>query len=272
MRLFLILSLLISSVAFAAPLKGPSYIGICNSKFPCKEALSIFEGQDTKAIGYLSDAFGHECSCVREFLKLPGGKYVRVHLANGTCFPERGRHCEKFDVFYGETQKSTQKKLEKRNPSLLRRYRASIMRTKAILGAPREDLEIRYSLCLECKLSDKARRTLLKEALKHFPKDAIVDSPMNFKCLAGVICEKHGDSMHYSKGQRCISDTDGVSAFEGDLQRLEKQSRQCEAIFYWSYGFNLLPYGYSGRFISPYKRTKAAEDWEFEGVKACIKQ
>jgi hypothetical protein len=272
MKLFLILSLILPIMALAEPLGGASYIGMCNPNFPCERSLKALESSHTKAIGYLADAFGHECSCVRKFLKVPGGKYVRVHLANGTCFPERGRSCSKYDVFYGENQKTAQKKLENKDRKLLQRYRASIMRTKAILGESRKDLTIRYSLCLECKISDKARRVLLNEALKYFPQDSIVDSPMHYECLRGLICEKHGDSMSYKTGQRCISDTDGISLFDANLERLKTNSEQCEAIFYWTTGFNLLPYKYSGQFIPPYKRTKRAEDLEFEGAKACIKQ
>lgn len=274
MKHFLILSvlILICGVALSEPVRGPSFIGICSPNFPCQDALSILEQQREKALGYLADAFGHECSCVREFLKLPGGKYVRVHLANGTCFPERGRRCGKYDVFYGESRKTTEIKLLRKDPKLLRRYRASIIRTKALLGEASDGLRIRYSLCLECPISDRARRVLLKEALKYLPQEMIVDSPIKFKCLSGLICEKHGDAMRYARGQRCISDTDGVSAFEANLQRLNTNSKQCEAIFYWSYGFNLLPYGYRGRFIAPYMRKKAAEDWELEGVRMCIKQ
>jgi hypothetical protein len=272
MKHFLILSLLFSTVALAAPVEGPSYIGMCSKNFPCDEALKVLENSRTKAIGYLADAFGHECSCVRQFLNLPGGKYVRVHLANGTCFPERGRRCGKLDVFYGETKRSAQRKLERRNPELLKRYRESILRTKALLGAPRKDLILRYALCLECPISDRARRVLLREALKHLPRKSLVDSPLRHQCIPGLICEKHGDSMRYSKGQRCISDTDGITFFNANLERLKSNSKQCEAIFYWTHGFNLLPYEYSGPFIPPHKRTKAAEPWELEGAMACIEQ
>lgn len=272
MKLFLILSLLIPSIAFASPVEGPSYIGMCNPNFPCNKALQVFRHHEVKAVGYLADAFGHECSCVKDFMALKGPKYVRVHLANGTCFPERGRRCGKYDVFYKETQKSAQAKLEQKDRRLLSRYRASIMRTKALLGPEREGVTLRYSLCLECSLSDKARRTLLREALGHFPKESLVDSQLRSKCLLGLICEKHGDSMRYDLGQRCISDTDGVSMFNANVQRLKRGSRRCEAIFYWTFGFNLLPYGYSGQFIPPYTRKKAAESWEFEGVQGCIEQ
>jgi len=270
MRLFLILSLLIPVIALAEPIGGASYIGMCNPNFPCDRAMKALQDSRTKAIGYLADSFGHECSCVRRFLKVPGGKYVRVHLANGTCFPERGRKCGKYDVFYRETQKTAQRKLEKKDKNLLRRYRASIMRTKAILGSEREDLILRYSICLECNLSDKARRVLLSEALKHFPQEAIVDSPIRHNCLPGLICEKHGDSPSYRRGQQCISDLDGITMFEGDVERLKRRSRQCEAIFYWTFGFNLLPYGYSGKFIYPYARTDRPDEWEFEGLEGWL--
>lgn len=278
MRPFLILNIfawammlaLSISVAFAAPVRGPSYIGMCNPNFPCKRALRVFRDHEVKVMGYLADAFGHECQCVKDFLALPGKKYVRVHLANGTCFPERGRRCGKYDVFRGETNRSAQVKLERRDRSLLTRYRASIMRTKALLGPDSDVLTTRYSLCLECLISDKARKVLLKEALKHFPLESIVDSPLRFNCLPGLICEKHGDSMRYAKGQRCISDTDGITLFDANLQRLNRNSKQCEAIFYWTFGFNLLPYEYTGDFILPYKRMEEVKEWELLGVKGCI--
>lgn len=272
MRAFLILSLFISSLAFAEPLKGPSYIGMCSPSFPCEKALKVFEGQYDKAVGYLADSFGHECSCVREFLSLPGGKYVRVHLANGTCFPERGRRCGKYDVFYRETKKSAQRKLEQRDPALLRRYRASILRTKALIGEERDDLTVRYALCLECPISDRARKALLREALRYLPRKSIVDSPLRHRCLPGLICEKHGDSMLYARGQRCISDTDGITLFDANLERLNRNSKQCEAIFYWTFGFNLLPYKYTGDFIPPHKRTEEAQEWEFSKVRKCIER
>lgn len=272
MKLFLILSLLFSSVAFAEPLKGPSYIGMCSPRFPCERALQVFEGQEVKTVGYLADSFGHRCQCVKDFMTLEGPKYIRVHLANGTCFPERGRRCGKYDVFYRETKKSAQRKLERRDPRLLGRYRASILRTKALLGEEKENLTVRYALCLECSISDRARKALLREALRYFPKSSIVDSPLNHRCLPGLICEKHGDSMRYGKGQRCISDTDGITLFDANLERLNRNSKQCEAIFYWTYGFNLLPYEYTGDFIPPHKRTEEAQEWELSGVKECIER
>jgi hypothetical protein len=251
---------------YGEPIHGASYIGICNPNFPCEKAL-----QGINALGYLADAFGHRCQCVQRFLKTPGKKYLRVHLANGTCFPERGRKCGRRDVFFRETLKSAEDKLLKRDAALLRRYEASILRTKGLLGATDAETTIRYSLALEAPFSNRARQRLLMIAKKHFPEDSLVDSVLSQRCLKGLICERHGDSMSYRPGQRCISDTDGITLFEANLQRLRSRSESCEAIFYWSTGFNLLPYGYSGKFIYPYDRKHRVGDWELEALRQCLK-
>jgi hypothetical protein len=255
----------IATSALAEPIQGASYIGICNPNFPCKKAL-----QNVSAVGYLADSFGHRCQCVQRFLTNPGMKYLRVHLSNGTCFPERNRRCGKYDVFRGETLETAEQKLIKKDPKLLGRFEASILRTKRLLALSDANTTIRYSLSMEAPFSNKARLSLLEIAKKHLPEEALVDSVLSQRCLKGLICEKHGDSMRYAATQRCISDTDGLSLFDADIDKLRNRSKQCEAIFYWSMGFNLLKYGHKGSFIYPYKRSHKAYDWEFEGLRACI--
>lgn len=203
---------------------------------------------------------------MKRFMTLPGSKYIRVHLANGTCFPERGRRCGPFDVFRGETQASAERKLLRRDATLLRRYRESVRRTIAIVGLGNSTTKVRYSICLECSISNAARRILATEALRFIRREMLVDSIISGSCLEGLICEKHGDSMSYTPGQRCISDTDGKTLFEADIQRLKRASKQCEAVYYWSTGFNLLPYGYRGSFIPPHERRHRASEFEFAGL------
>jgi hypothetical protein len=251
---------------YGEPIQGASYIGICNPNFPCERAL-----QGVNALGYLADAFGHRCQCVQRFLKTPGKKYLRVHLSNGTCFPERRRKCGREDVFYRETLRSAESKILRKDRRILRAYEASILRTKVLLGQADTETTIRYSLNLESPFSNRARRILLEVAKKHLPEEALVDSVLSQKCLSGLICERHGDSMSYLPGQRCISDTDGITLFEADLFKLRARSQECEAIFYWTTGFNLLPYGYSGKFIYPYERKHKAYDWELKGLRECLK-
>jgi hypothetical protein len=254
-----------STWSYAKPIRGASYIGICNPSFPCQKAL-----RGVKALGYLADAFGHRCQCIREFLKTPGPKYLRVHLANGTCFPERGRKCGRKDVFYRESLKSAESKILRRDRGIFRAYEASILRTKRLLSSADAETTLRYSLVLEAPFSNRARQKLLKIAKRHFPEEALVDSVLSQRCLKGLICERHGDSMRYSPDQRCISDTDGIPFSDANLPRLEQHSAQCEAIFYWTTGFNLLPYGYSGKFIYPYERKHQPYDWELNELKVCL--
>jgi hypothetical protein len=260
--LFIITS---STWSYAEPIRGASYIGICNPNFPCQKAL-----RGVKALGYLADAFGRRCQCVQEFLKIPGPKYLRVHLANGTCFPERGRRCGRKDVFYKENLRSAESKILKGDVTLLRRYEASILRTKRLLSSADVETTVRYSLVLEAPFSNRARQRLFEMAKKHLPEEALVDSVLSQRCLKGLICERHGDSMQYIPGQRCISDTDGIPIPEADLERLKQRSTQCEALFYWSTGFNLLPYGYSGKFIYPYERRHRPYDWELNELRICL--
>ena len=154
----------------------------------------------------------------------------------------------------------------------MRAYEASILRTKKLLSGADAETTIRYSLTLEAPFSNRARQRLLEVAKRHLPEVSLVDSVLSQRCLKGLICERHGDSMSYLPGQRCISDTDGITLFEANLERLRSRSQSCEAIFYWSTGFNLLPYGYSGKFIYPYDRKHRAHDWELEGLKQCLEQ
>ena len=76
--------------------------------------------------------------------------------------------------------------------------------------------------------------------------------------------------MRYLKGQRCISDNDGIPLFKTNFERLENNSAQCEAIFYWTHGFNLLEYEYGGPFIPPPLRAAQVSQEELEGVRACL--
>ncbi|MFN4894200.1 MAG: hypothetical protein ACK5HO_00265 [Pseudomonadota bacterium] len=259
-----------SVVAKAEPLDGASYIGICNPSFPCSRALRALDAAPVKAIGYLADAFGYKCECVRKFLQANGPKYVRVHFANGTCFPERGRVCSRFDVFRKRTLKATEREILQKNERTLARYRASVERTVKILAAADSQTQVRYSLCLECPLSNKARRVLLQEALKFVPQEQVVDSVLTQKCLKGLICEKHGESPKFLPGQRCIGDTDGVSFLGTDIRQFKAATSQCEARFYWAYGFNLLDPSYRGAFIAPYRRKEQPTGWELEALGTCL--
>jgi len=248
----------------AEPIRGASYIGMCSPYFPCERALRV----NPEAIGYLADAFGRKCQCVQEALKVPSLKYLRVHISNGTCFPERGRRCEKSDVFYKETQKSAQRKILSGDKAIYRRFLNVLNGSIRLLEG--HGKEIRYSPILESPFPTSVRRRLLRAVERRVGKERTVDSVLSQRCLEGYICERHGDAPRYAKGQRCISDLDGITLFEANLESLKSSSEQCEAVFYWTTGFNLLPYGYKGAFIPPQNRRHKLPEWELEGLRQCL--
>lgn len=268
MRLSLTISLwlwlLLPPPLSAEPIRGASYIGMCSPQFPCQRALQVHP----EAIGYLADAFGRKCQCVQEALKTPSLKYLRVHISNGTCFPERKRRCEKSDVFYKETQKSAQSKILSGDKVIYRRFLNVLNGSIRLLEG--YDKEVRYSPMMESPFSASVRRRLLKIVERRVGKERTVDSVLSQRCLEGYVCERHGDSPQYLKDQKCISDLDGITLFEANLDGLKRRSEQCESIFYWTTGFNLLPYGYEGPFIPPTQRRHKAYGWEFEGLAACL--
>lgn len=227
-----------------------------------------------KRVGVLMETFHKtlgECPCLKKFLSLPGEKYLRIHLTNGTCFRERGRVCGRQELFRGLSLKEADRKLRAQDARLLRRFRASMTKSLGLLPSPiPDDLTLRLSPTLESPFSDAARRVMLKEVeAVGYPKEVLVDSVLTQRCLPGYICEKHGD---YPKVKPpCITDTDGSNFLELDLEYHVARSPQCEARFLWHPGFNLLEENpMQKKFIDPLKRKRTPSQWSLVALAALL--
>lgn len=254
-----LLLLLLPAVAWGQ-LKGPSYIGICHKDWSCAPSLAVWPPGAVKALGFLAVTFGEECPCVRRFLKTEGPKYLRVHIANCTCFGERGRRCGPYEPFHGESIASANRKLRQRNPTLLKRYRRNLQNVRDILEGAVEPLTVRLSLCLESEFSSAARRVLLTEAHKYFPRGHFVDSVVGQPCLPGLVCEKHGLRPAFPPGASCVADTDGDDYRGTHLGGFLGRARACEAAFLWEPSFNALT-GKEPAFVDPRKRVATPRDF-----------
>lgn len=244
---------------------GASYLGLCHRLWPCDESLRVFDGLPVKRLGFLAPpTFGKSCPCYRKFLSLPGPKEVRVHLANGTCFRERGRACGPGEVFEGESLASADRKLRRRRPDLLRRYRTNAVRVRTLLASS-PDAIVRTALCLECPVSHPARRALLSVAREVFPGGTFVDSVLTQACLTGpdVVCEKHGAAPRLSAP--CVADTDGDDFQAIDVDRYRARTSRCQTAFLWGMRFNLLDG--SGRFVPPPERTTRPTRADFAALR-----
>jgi hypothetical protein len=248
---------------------GASYIGFCHKLWPCERSLAVFQDVPVKRLGFLAPpTFGRSCPCYRQFQKLPGPKYVRLTLSNGTCFESRGRKCLAGELFEGETIASADRKLRRRNPGLLRRYRRIAERARLILSGSSDTIE-RLALCLECPVSNPARRSLLAVAREVFPNGVFVDSVLTQRCLTGpdLLCEKHGLKPRLSPP--CVGDTDGQDWISGDLATYRQRTAACEAAFLWSPRFNLLDPARL-TFQPPRERTHAPGRWEFDNLRSVL--
>ena len=256
MKNFLIISALVfllTMPCWADPLRGASLIGLCSKKFECNkiiEVLSTTPVEEHITFGYLAETFGRRCRCLDRLLALPNPKVVRVHIANGTCFPERGRKCNRLDVFSGLSQRQAETLLNRNNRKLMRRFRMAVHRVHERLSG-RQDLTIYYSSTLESPFRKRARKRLLGALKGIVGEENLVDSVLKQRCLSDTICEKHGDKFSFKDTQRCIVDTDGIPMCKMNRKRFHDTSRQCELQFYWTGGFNLLE---GSRFIDPLKR------------------
>jgi hypothetical protein len=113
----------------AEPLRGASLIGMCSKNFECgriEEVLRTTPPWQPVVFGYLAETFGRKCKCLDRLLELPFEKIIRVHIANGTCFPERGRRCNRLDVFSGLSQREAETLLNRNNRRLMRRFRMAV--------------------------------------------------------------------------------------------------------------------------------------------------
>jgi hypothetical protein len=248
---------------------GASYIGMCSPAWPCAESLKVFRGLPVKRVGWLGVTFGEECSCAREFLKLPGNKIARVHISNGTCFSERGRKCGKYEAFHGLSIAGADRLLRHRNPRILRRFRRALESTGRTVEGVDQETILYVSPVLESPFSRAARRVTLQATRRRFPAARLVDNPMGeARCLKGTVCERHGAAAEVEAP--CIVDTDGEDYRDGLPLHY---GAHCEGgAMLWQKRFNLLSTssGASG-FVDPRERTAAPTHRDFRELRRALR-
>lgn len=230
---------------------GMSYLGMCHPLWPCRESIQVFDGVPVVRFGWLARTFGDACPCVERLLSRDERpKQFRVHIANGPCL--RNQRCGPYEIFAGETVASASRKIERRDRVLLGKFRATMQRTAQQIKAARGPVECFVSPCLECDLSDDARRVLFTMAAEIFPSCRLVDSVFRPRCLKGLICERHGADAPLSPP--CIADLDGEPASQVDVRAFARRFRRCITAHCWTEKFNLLDFSRPG-FQDPRRRT-----------------
>ena len=93
---------------------------MCSASADCGAILDSYRSAPVVVAGYLNSTFNpNGCKCIGQVMSILKPKTIRVTLTNSTCFPERGRRCQKHECFYGESVKSADAKVRKKDPKIL---------------------------------------------------------------------------------------------------------------------------------------------------------
>lgn len=231
---------------------GLSYLGICNPTWPCESSLNAFRHSDTIRTGWIEQTFGRACPCADKLLQDKRPKEIRVHIANGPCM--RNRRCSGGEVFHGFTVASANRDLRRPDSTIAKRFEKIVQRLKDRLEKARGALVCYVSPVLEADIGEKQRLALHRIAGAYLPHCTLVDSPHKRPCLPNTVCETHGDGA--PARTPCITDLDGVSAYDTHLPSYLRKAAKCDIAYLWAHGFNCNEQGAS--FSGPPSRRNCA--------------
>lgn len=215
--------------------------------------------------GWLDNSFAPDCVCGERLLAEEKPKSVRIHIANGTCFPERGRVCGRYEVFAGHSIASAEKGVRQGGRRIMRRYADRLDSVAQMLAHSSGGSVTCYiSPCLECPLSRAARRVLLALADEKFPHCTVVDNPMRGRCVRGYACERHG----IGGSTADIVDTDGVEPDAPTLGRFAALNPFAQLLYAWRRCMNGI---HGSRFVDPRRRTRFCTEPQFAVFNSFLK-
>lgn len=232
--------------------RGISWIGQgCHAKADCGAVMAAYEGVQTVNAGWLYGTFNATgCKCSKVLLADPRPKRIRFDICNSTCFPERGRRCQRHECFARMTGRQASRAILNKDPATFARIDSTIALAKADMAQAVAPVEWFVKPCLECSISREARAALTQYVASHFPGIPLVDNPLRGPCFPGMICERHGD---VRGDANTIVDLDGKSYLEVNKKSFWKQNNDALMVLAWKPCAN----GWRpGPFVAPERRSK----------------
>jgi hypothetical protein len=260
------LSILVASSARA--IQAPSPYFLSHPKWRCEEMLREYRRIPQLALPIILDTPGKDYSCLDRVLQLPNLVAVELHVINETCFPERGRRCQKHEVPYGYSVKSWTEKIRKRDSGLVRRIQGAAARAAAIAAKARPSVQVFVSPLLESNLGTAEGKIVIDIFRPYFtrPVTFVWNPVRDVGRIEGTHYELHGYNPRLSAP--CIYNNDG--AFYEPVQApyyLGKYS-QCAIAAYWTLGDNCNDKRYSKTdgFVEVPKRVGCNRAREFRQI------
>jgi len=245
---------------------GADWFAASNSAFPCDKALSVTEGLQKPAFGYLWGTFGSDHECLYRFLQKHAERphLVRIHIANEVC--RRHRNCGIGEIEpFMDVQRHISV-LERREGWLLEKYHERMRNIVDWLYVhANSNTEILWSSGLEHNMTGAASVVLWELMRATESYGTIFNSVDN---VIGPIQYDFTELHHAPSTEgRCVAALDGADIFwphqassyprQWDIREVEQwgleNSKVCRAVFLWSARSQGL--GVGGHFVQPRVRS-----------------
>jgi lysophospholipase L1-like esterase len=261
-----------SSTARAAEPRnvGVAYFSILSPRFPCAEALAVFETGTDPALAALWGTFGKDTSCLAQWFKTAPEKRhtLEIHPWNGPCI--RNKRCEAHEVGAGLSIKEFNRRIEQGDEGLVR---AMTERVREIRGSveklARPSDEMILSTGLEDNYSPAAFEKVVRLVKENWPYK-IVRNPVgnlrNEPYGGADYIELHGSDPVFDANDKCIANLDGTDidfphrpgvepqpiSWQQAREYVARYSKQCHLTFVWSGAWQGL---FGGSFQPPSARS-----------------
>lgn len=266
---------------------GVAYFSILSPKFPCAQALSVFETGAEPALATLWGTFGKDTSCLAQwFKKAPEKRHIlEIHPWNGPCI--RNKRCEPHEIGAGLSAKEFNRKVEQGDEELIRAITERIREIKASVEKfARTSDELILSTGLEDNYSPAVFEKILRLVKENWPYK-IVRNPvgdLKKRGYAGAdYIELHGHKPAFDPNDPCIANLDGTDinfphrpgtdpepiSWSEARTYVERYSKQCRLTFVWSGAWQ----GLFGKiFQPPSARSFKVEEADVARVKELLHQ
>lgn len=227
---------------------GRAPYGIKNRTFRCAAFKRSLGKIKNIRLAFLSRSFGKASRCIKALLANPRTTLVEMHLANGTCCPERGRGCGRQELMFGETCKSFEKKVLRNDPHIMRRFRKLLQADREWLYQKiRPETKCLINPMLESIGSPRLGRRLVRTTREYFGDRCLIGwNPLYAQNAVRVgqdFTELHGSRARLKPP--CVANLDGqdikFSGFRSlnssidarEIPRYIERFKHCIVNFLW---------------------------------------
>lgn len=224
------LGLLCSDSVQAQDNRGVSALGMCSPRYDYANMMTSFKYASVIRTKFLDNTFNpNGCKNLELLMREPKPLDMMSVILNGPGL--RNGRLEKHEIHFGHSVSSLNRAVLNKEPKFMAKFDSRLNKIAAILNTRTGALTHRVNVCLECDLSQPARRILMERAKLVFPTAIYIDNPMQGACIPGLICEKHGSTANPPKPKSVDldgEDYDGIKARQWGLRHAD-----AETVYAW---------------------------------------